>query len=183
MTGSAYRGRMHEIDILVDLARRPRQSAEALRESLSPELLNAHPHHDNSIAWLLWHAGRELDEQLSELSGDETVWLAANFEGRFDLGLDPHDMGYGHTAEQARSVVVEDGGILLAYLSAVVDAQLAYLESLDPAALADIIDEEWDPPATRASRLVSISVDAAEHVAQAAYIAGMGANAFERRSP
>lgn len=170
---------MNHIDILIDLARRPQQSAEALRESFTPSLLNAHPHHDNSVAWLLWHAGRELDEQLAALAGCETVWLGEGFERRFGLELDPHEMGYGHTAEQARSVKVDDGELLLDYLSAVTDAQVAYLESLDPAALGGIIDEQWDPPVTRASRLVSISVDAAEHVAQAAYISGMGAGAFE----
>jgi hypothetical protein len=88
-------------------------------------------------------------------------------------------MGYGHTAEQARAVVVEDPEQLLEHLAAVVDAQVEYLRSLDESALDEVIDEQWDPPVTRASRLVSISVDAAEHVAQAAYIAGMEPGAFE----
>ncbi|RGE18848.1 DinB family protein [Leucobacter sp. wl10] len=170
---------MNATEILKDLADRPRRAAEMLRGSLTPELLNAHPHHDNSIAWLLWHAARELDEQLAALSGRETVWLSDGFDRRFALDLGPHEMGYGHTARQARAVEVGDPELLLEHLSAVVGAQIAYLESLDDAALAEVVDEGWDPPVTRASRLVSISVDAAEHVAQAAYIAGMGPGAFE----
>lgn len=170
---------MNAIDILIDLARRPKDSAEALRISLTPGLLNAHPHHDNSVAWLLWHAARELDEQLAALSGREAVWSSEGFDRRFGLELGPHEMGYGHTAEQARAVVVEDPELLLEHLAAVVDAQVEYLRSLDESALDEVIDEQWDPPVTRASRLVSISVDAAEHVAQAAYIAGMEPGAFE----
>ncbi|SJM68296.1 hypothetical protein FM112_13305 [Gulosibacter sp. 10] len=170
---------MNAIEILIDLARRPQESAEMLRDSLTPELLDAHPHHDNSIAWLLWHAARELDEQLSALSGEEAVWTAQGFDRRFGLDLDEHAMGYGDTAEQARAVRVDDPELLLDHLGAVVDAQVAYLETLDETALGEVIDEQWDPPVTRASRLVSISVDAAEHVGQAAYITGMGAAAFE----
>lgn len=170
---------MNGIEILSDLARRPQQAAEALRGSLTPQLLNAHPHHDNSVAWLLWHAARELDEQLAALSGREPVWTAQGFDRRFGLDLDPHEMGYGDTPEQARAIRSDDPELLLEHLGAVVDAQLDYLASLDEAALDEIVDDRWDPPVTRASRLISISVDAAEHVGQAAYVAGMGAAAFE----
>lgn len=170
---------MHTIDILIDLAERPRAAAEALRLSLTPGLLNAHPHHDNSIAWLLWHAARQLDEQLAALSGREPVWTATGFDRRFGLPLDPHEMGYGHTPEEARTVVVDDPELLLDHLAAVVDAQLAYLRTLDDDALDEIVDQQWDPPVTRAARLVSISVDAAAHVAQAAYVAGLAPDAFE----
>ena len=171
--------RMDAIDILKDLADRPRQAAEALRPALTPELLNAHPHHDNSVAWLLWHAARELDEQLADLSGEEAVWTAQGFDRRFGLGLGPHEMGYGHTPDEARAITAEDPELLLEHLGAVVEAQLAYLDRIDATALAEIIDENWEPPVTRGSRIVSISVDAAEHVAQAAYITGIGPAAFE----
>lgn len=164
---------------LIDLAGRPRDAAEALRIALTPGLLNDHPHHDNSIAWLLWHAAREIDEQLAALAGTEPLWTAQGFDRRFDVGIDAHEMGYGHTPEQARAIIVEDPDLLLAHLSAVIDAQIAYIETLDADALDEIVDDQWDPPVTRASRLVSISVDAAEHVAQAAYITGMRAEAFE----
>ena len=36
-----------------------------------------------------------------------------------------------------------------------------------------MVDEQWDPPVTRGARLVSILDDAAQHIAQAAYVLGM----------
>lgn len=169
---------MKATEILADLANRPLEAAEALRPALTPALLNAHPHHDNSIAWLLWHAGREIDEQLAHLSGQAPVWIAQGFEPRFGLGLAPADLGYGHSPEQARAIVVTDADLLVAYLAATVAAQREYLRSLDDADLGEIVDERWDPPVTRGARLVSISADALAHVEQAAYVAGMGAGAF-----
>ncbi|MBK0419003.1 DUF664 domain-containing protein [Leucobacter sp. CSA1] len=170
---------MNAIEILTDLAERTRESAEALRPSLTPELLNAHPHHDNSVAWLLWHAARELDEQLSHLSGDEPVWTAQGFEQRFALGTAAHEIGYGHSSAEARAIRVDDAELLLEHLDAVVAAQLSYLRTLSDASLDEIVDEQWDPPVSRGARLVSISVDAITHVGQAAYITGMGRAAFE----
>lgn len=170
---------MNGIEILTDLTGRPREVAERLRPALTAELLNAHPRHDNSIAWLLWHAAREIDEQVAELSGGETVWLAQGFARRFGLDLDAHEMGYGHSSEQARGIAVDDPDLLIEHLGAVVDAQLAYLAGLDDAALGEIVDDRWDPPVTRGARLVSVTVDALEHLGQAAYVAGMGDAAFE----
>lgn len=170
---------MNGIEILVDLARRPQAAAEELRSTLTPELLNAHPHHDNSIAWLLWHAGREIDEQLSHLSGNVSVWIDGGFQDRFDLGVGPHEHGYGHTPDEARAIHVTDADLLIDYLSAAIDAQVDHLETLGEADLARVIDERWDPPVTLGTRMVSMTDDAAVHVGQAAYIAGMGAAAFE----
>ncbi|GAA1318932.1 DinB family protein [Leucobacter albus] len=167
--------------VLIDLARRPQQAAEMLRGKLTPELLGAHPHHDNSIAWLLWHAAREIDVQLAALTGKESVWTAAGYAERFGLKVEPGDLGYGHTPEQARAIVVHDADLLVEHLAAVVDAQVAYIASLSETELDRVVDENWDPVVTLGVRLVSISADALEHVAQATYVAGMGADAFETR--
>lgn len=170
---------MSSIEILKDIARRPLEEAEALRPALGPELLNAHPHHDNSIAWLLWHSAREIDEQLASLSGGEPVWTAQGFAERFDLELGAHDMGLGHTGTAARGVRADDPDLLLEHLRAVVEAQLSYLDALREVDLEEVIDTQWDPPVTRAARLISISLDAVAHIGQAAYITGMDPAAFE----
>ena len=53
---------MNTHDILRDAASRPGIEAAVAVKGLSPEALNAHPGgHPNSIAWLLWHAGRQMD--------------------------------------------------------------------------------------------------------------------------
>ena len=97
---------------------------------------------------------------------------AAGSADRFSLPLDPADHGYGHTAEQARSVKIDDAGLLLAYLEAAVAAQTAYLGTLSAEDLDEVIDSSFDPPVTRGARLVSLSEDALQHVGQAAYAQG-----------
>lgn len=160
-------------EVLIDLARRPQNAAEALRGALTPALLNAHPQHDNSIAWLLWHAAREIDEQLALISGEEQVWTSAGFADRFGLRVGSHEHGYGHTPAQARAIIVHDPDLLIDHITAVVEAQVAFLTALEAGELSRIVDERWDPPVTLAARMISMSVDAAEHIGQAAYGAGM----------
>lgn len=165
---------MNAIEVLRDAASRPRDAVRELEPKLDPDLVNEHPGgHGNSIAWLLWHTGREIDVQLAHLTGDNEVWRRDGFRDRFALG-DPGDaIGYGHTPEQARAIVVRDPGLLVAYVEAAVDALAAYLDTLSDHDLDDIVDERWTPHVTRGVRLVSIIDDAAQHVAQAAYVAGM----------
>lgn len=170
---------MTSIEILKDITRRPLEEVQGLRPSLTPELLNAHPHHDNSIAWLLWHSAREIDEQLAGLSGEDTVWKTQGFADRFALDLGENEMGFGHTGTEARQIQVSDPDLLVEHLRVVVEAQLSYLDTLGEADLEEVIDAQWDPPVTRAARLISISLDALAHISQAAYISGMGPAAFE----
>lgn len=167
-------------EILIDLARRPQVAAEHLRGRLTSEMLNAHPHHDNSIAWLLWHAAREIDEQLIQLSGQESTWMSQGFEQRFGLDIKPDEHGYGHTAEQARAIIVVDPDLLFAYLNAVIDAQVDHLASLQKNDFSTIVDDRWDPPVTLAARMISMSFDAGEHIGQAAYVAGISPGGFEQ---
>ena len=165
---------MDALDILRDLTSRPRTAAAALAGQLNPVSLNARPGgHDNSVAWLLWHTGREIDAQLADLTGGEQVWTAHGFDARFALGELGDTVGYGHTPAEARRIVVEDGPGLLAYIDAALAALEHYLGTLSQEDLADVVDEQWDPPVTRGARLVSILDDAAQHIAQAAYVLGM----------
>ena len=155
-------------DILRDAASRPGIEAAVAIKGLSAEALNAHPGgHPNSIAWLLWHAGRQMDMQLSAFSGQPQVWETQGFRERFNLGE------LGHTAEQARSIVVEDSALLVEYLVATGEALADYAQTLSEADLSEIIDRSWTPAVTRGVRLVSMIDDAAQHVGQAAYVAGI----------
>lgn len=165
---------MDALDILRDLTSRPRAAAERLRPDLNPVTLNARPGgHDNSVAWLLWHSGREIDVQLADLTGEEQLWTARGFAERFDLGEAGDAVGYGHTSAEARRIVVEDADLLLEYVDATLAALDDSLGELTPAQLDEIVDEQWDPPVTRGARLISIVDDAIQHLAQAAYALGM----------
>ena len=165
---------MNTVDLLRDVASRPKSLTAALRGALTPDLLAAHPGgHDNSPSWLLWHSGRVIDMQLSALTGKEEVWTAQGFRERLDLGELGDTMGYGHTPEQARAIISADGEALLDYLDATLDALDADVQAASPSDLEDIVDKSWNPPVTRAARLVSIVLDVMQHLAQVAYIQGM----------
>ncbi|WP_125107627.1 MULTISPECIES: DinB family protein [Gulosibacter] len=162
---------MNGTEVLLDLATRPRDALLEFATKLSDETLNSHPAgHDNSPAWLIWHAGREIDAQLAPLAGTDEVW--PRFREQLALGELGDTSGYGQTAEQARSIVVHGAAPLLDYFVATTDALLAYLGTLSDADLDDVIDTNWNPPVTRGARLVSIIDDAAQHIGQAAYAVG-----------
>ena len=161
-------------DVLREAASRPATEAKALVNTLPEGVLNAHAGgHTNSIAWLLWHAGRQMDVQLAQLNGESQVWRSQGFDARFNLGELGDTVGYGHTAEQARAVVVEDAALLAEYLGAATAALSEYIAGLSEADLDDVIDTSWTPHVTRGVRLVSMIDDAAQHVGQAAYAAGI----------
>ena len=161
-------------DVLREAVSRPATEAKALIDTLPEGALNAHAGgHTNSIAWLLWHAGRQMDAQLAQLNGEPQVWHSQGFDARFNLGELGDTVGYGHTAEQARAVVVEDAALLVEYLGAATAALGEYIAGLSEADLDDVIDTSWTPHVTRGVRLVSMIDDAAQHVGQAAYAAGI----------
>jgi len=164
-------------DVLSEAASRPATEAKALVNTLPEGALNAHVGgHPNSIAWLLWHAGRQMDVQLAQLNGEPQVWHTQGFDARFNLGELGNTVGYGHTTEQARAVMVEDAALLAEYLGATTAALSEYIAGLSEADLDDVIDTSWTPHVTRGMRLVSMIDDAAQHVGQAAYAAGILAN-------
>ncbi len=164
-------GGMTITELFADVAKRPLETIANL-PTLTPEELNAHPgSHPNSVAWLLWHIGREVDVQLAGLTGEDQVW--ERFRDRFDLGPIGDTIGYGHTPEQASEIVVNDQGLLVDYATAALSALIDYANRLSAEDFDVVIDENWTPPVTRGVRLVSIVDDAAQHAGQAAYAAGV----------
>ena len=156
-------------ELFADFAQRPIDAAKGL-PTLTPEELNAHPgSHPNSVAWLLWHIGREVDAQLSDLTGNPQVW--EHYRDRFALGKIGDSVGYGHTPGQAAEIVVNDQGLLVDYLSASLRALIDYANGLSADDFDVVIDDSWNPPVTRWVRLVAIVDDAAQPIERAAYAA------------
>jgi len=161
---------MNAHDIFADFIQRPIDATGYL-PNLSAEQLNAHPAgHPNSVAWLLWHTGREIDVQLSAMSGKPQVW--EKFRDRFELGDLGETVGYGHASEQAGQIKVNDQQLLVDYVGFSVRALGEYVASLSEQDLDEVIDNSWETPVTRGIRLVSIVDDATQHVGQASYAAG-----------
>ena len=167
-----YRLLMDALVLLRDLASRPRHAADALRGRLIPACSRPIRRAPELRGWL-WHTGREIDAQLAALTREDEVWETRGIAKQLGLGEEGAAVGYGHTPEQARAIEVTDGEALLDYVEAALDAFDFHLAGVTFADLDDIVDEAWDPPVTRAARLVSILDDAIQHLAQAAYALGM----------
>ena len=164
---------MTPADVFLDFFERILENGTAVVGGLDKEQLAQRPTPEaNSIAWLVWHAARVQDAQISDVAGTAQVWIADGWFERFALELDREDHGYGHTSEQVGKVRASSE-LLAGYLTAVHRVTAAYLATLDAADLDRIVDERWDPPVTLGVRLVSIADDDAQHVGQAAYLRGL----------
>jgi hypothetical protein len=160
--------------ILIDGLSRTQQTFHSVLAGIGADDANWQPTPtSNSITWLAWHAAREIDLQIAGLAETADVWTSQGWVDRFALDLPRDAHGYGQTTEEAARVVVADTTLLAGYYDAVVAAANEYISSLTEQSLAEVIDRSWDPPVTRAVRIVSIIEDAAQHAGQAAYLKGL----------
>ncbi|MEL4504898.1 DinB family protein [Luteococcus sp. H138] len=165
---------MDHRDILTDAARRPLDAATLVLKDIDEATLHTMPGGTgNSIAWLAWHAARQLDVQLAELNGKPTVWEAGNWSATMGVNRGPVDFGFGDTAEEVAALRVTEPALLRDYLELCTVALVAHIASLSAEDLDEIVDESWEPPVSHGVRLVSIIDDAAAHLGQAAYARGL----------
>ena len=74
---------------------------EAL-DGLTQSDLNKQPRADcNSIGWLAWHIARTLDYTISEIMGEEQVWIQKGWHSRFNREAKPMDTGFAQFAADA----------------------------------------------------------------------------------
>lgn len=160
-------------DLLIDAFNRVREAVHEVLEDADHATLTGRLDPDaNTVAWLVWHLTRVMDDQVADVAGTDQVWLADRWVERFGLPFEPHENGYGHSSAQVAAVDV-DGRLLVDYHDAVHDRVVAYLRDLDDSELPRIVDRRWDPPVTLAVRLVSVVNDATQHVGQAAFVRGV----------
>ena len=165
-------------DILVDGFERVRSASLGAGRGLTRATLEAKIDPEtNTIAWLLWHIGRGQDAQVSSLMGEEQVWTADGWSGRFGLDLPDDSTGYAHTPSDVSKVSGADIDLYLGYIDAACDRSINYVGELSDADFDDIVDERFTPPVTRAVRLLSVISDDLQHVGQAAILRGI----LERR--
>ena len=160
-------------DLLLDMLGRVRENANQVLDDTPEELLGTPPAEGtNTIAWLVWHLSRVIDEQVTGELGDHAVWEAGGWRARFDLPLPGDAHGYGMTFDQVL-LVQASAKDLRGYVDASCEAAAEVLRPLTDADLDRVVDERWDPPVTLAVRLVSVLGDATQHVGQAAYASGI----------
>jgi len=168
---------MDHRDILIDAARRPVDSARQVLEGIGSDALNQMPDGEHSsIAWLIWHAARQQDAQIADISDARQVWQAQGWAGRFGLDRPVGAIGFGDSPSEVAKVRVADPALLSGYLEAVVARVIDYVAQLSPTDLDDVVDVRWVPPVTRGGRIVSTIDDAVAHVGQAAYLRGLVEN-------
>ena len=127
----------------------------------------------NSIAWLLWHLTRVQDSHISDLLGEEQVWMSQNWHEKFNLSPDKNNTGYGHGPNDVAGIQA-DGKILQGYYDAVFASTQKLLRQLSPEDLDIELDEpQYNPLPTIGVRLASIISDNTQHVGQAAYLKGL----------
>jgi uncharacterized damage-inducible protein DinB len=164
--------------VLADAFERIRQEAERAAAGQPAAALTYRPGPDaNSIAWLVWHLARVQDDHVSELAGVEQAYVAYGWAERLGMTPEAADIGFGHTSRQVAALRPADATDLLAYLDAVYQRTLAYLDRVDGDELDRIVDYRWDPPVTAGVRLVSVISDCLQHAGQANYVRGL----YERR--
>jgi hypothetical protein len=161
-------------EILVDSAQRPVDSTHQVLNGITTDVLNHMPDDTHSsIAWLVWHSGRQMDAQLAHLTGASQIWTEGGWAERFALARPAKDMGFGDQPADVAKVRVDDPALLGGYLEAVVAALVTYVHSLSDADLDDVIGHFGGSPVLRGVRIVSLIDDAVAHVAQAAYVRGL----------
>jgi Protein of unknown function (DUF664) len=164
-------------ELLIDGFGRIREIVhEVLHGLTQPELEFRIDPEANSICWLIWHLTRVQDDHVAGAEGTDQAWLAGGWEEQFGLPLDPTDIGYGHTADEA-GVVRVPGDLLAAYHDATYERTISFVSGLTDADMDKIVDRRWDPPVTMGVRLVSVLSDDLQHAGQAAYVKGI----LERR--
>lgn len=165
---------MEYTEVLCEAAKRPAQEAGVLLDGLDAETAHVMPDgRCGSIAWLLWHAARQMDVQVAELSGQPTVWESGGWAERLGVPRGPQDFGLGDGPHDIAAVQVANVADLGVHLRECCDAVAAYLGTLSAADLDDIIDRSYTPVVSRGVRLVSVIDDAVSHVGQAAYVRGL----------
>lgn len=165
---------MDSVGLLEDLYGRVPPLAEDAVAGLDPAQLAWAPDPaSNSIGWLVWHLSRVQDSHIAELLESDQVWVQGDWALRCGLAPDPTNTGYGHTADEVRSVRPQGPEVLVDYLSAVDARTSGFLDGLTPDELERVVDRRWTPPVTLGVRLVSVADDCLQHVGQAAYVRGL----------
>lgn len=168
---------MDASETLIEAAGRIPVAAQQALSGIDSQTLHAQPAgRGNSIAWLVWHAARQLDAQLAALSGEDQVWSRDGWAQRLGVDRGPKEIGFGDSIADVAALRVNDPALLADYLSDAVAELVGYLATTTEDMLDEVVDTHWDPPVTRGVRLVSIIDDAVAHLGQAAYVRGVVAD-------
>jgi len=106
-------------------------------QSLSDDDLTQQPNdQSNSVAWLLWHMNRVVDNMIhTRLQSQRQLWVLDGWHQKFGMSDEESDFGMGWTAEQVAAWKAPARDVLLGYYDAMKDSARDYLASLSDAEL------------------------------------------------
>ena len=162
--------------LIMDLFLRISRELEGVLDGLTVDDLNQRPSSDcNSIGWLAWHLTRSHDRNITELAGEEQLWIRDNWHIKFNRAPNPSETGFGHSSEEVAAFRSPDSKTLMGYHRAVVKQIERYMSN---ALSEEELERETYSPtlrivATVRTRLVGVINDSLQHVGQAAYVRGL----------
>ena len=160
-------------DILLDGLGRVRETVHGLLDDVPEEQLAAPPAPGtNTVAWLIWHLTRVIDEHVADAFDVDVVWTAGGWFDRFGLPFPASAHGYGMSYDDVLRVRASADD-LRGYFDATYAVAEEQLRGVSETDLDRVVDEAWDPPVTLGVRLVSVLNDCTQHVGQASYAAGI----------
>ena len=128
----------------------------------------------NSIGWLAWHLTRVQDDHISDLMGEEQLWIKDGWHKKFGRPADPKDIGFGNTPEQVAAFKSPSPQTFLDYHQAVMERSQGFFPTLSGKDLERELNEpQFQPLPTVGVRIVSVLGDSLEHAGQAAYVRGL----------
>ncbi len=106
-------------------------------QSLSDDDLTQQPNdQSNSVAWLLWHMNRVVDNMIhTRLQSQRQLWVLDGWHQKFGMSDEESDFGMGWTAEQVAAWQAPSRDVLLGYYEAMKASAKDYLASLSDAEL------------------------------------------------
>jgi len=162
--------------LIMDVFLRISRELERVLDGLTVDDLNQRPSSDcNSIGWLAWHLTRSHDRNMTELAGEEQLWIKGGWHAKLNRAADPADTGFGHSSEDVAAFRSPESQILLEYHRAVLERIQGYISGRLSA--AELARESESPTLGTLSpvrtRLVGVINDSLQHVGQAAYVRGL----------
>ena len=106
-------------------------------QSLSDDDLTQQPNdQSNSVAWLLWHMNRVVDNMIhTRLQSQRQLWVLDGWHQKFGMSDEESDFGMGWTAEQVAAWKAPARDVLLGYYDAMKASARDYLASLSDSEL------------------------------------------------
>lgn len=162
-------------DMMTDGYGRVSEIMGRVLDGLTQEDLDWQPRPDcNSIGWLAWHLTRVQDDHLSDLIGEEQLWLKDKWHEKFGRPADKKDIGFGHTPEDVAAFKSPSPQVFLDYHRAVMERSQKFFPTLSTADLDRELNEPWfQPLPTVGVRLISVLGDSLEHAGQMGYVRGL----------